>query len=1421
MRNSLRTLTPLMFLIAVLFLFCTTTCYATIVDSGECGVEGDNVKWTKDDKGKVIISGNGEMLDFKNSGPWQAHYPETTSVEIQSGVTSIGENAFAFSEALTKITIPISVVKIGKDAFNYCDNLKTAGPIGGGYDIQFGWTDSIPDNAFCITYVSAESFPDDYNPSALKSIVFPESLKAIGQSAFSGCNQLSQIYLPDSIEEIGVSAFDYCVNLESINIPRNLINKSDDWIEWRMGIFRGCKKLLSAGPKGGNYNIIIESETIPLGLFSGNEYIESVIIPDGVTKIEPFAFEDCTNLCSVIIPDTVVSADTEHCGNKGEIFRGCPKLKTIGAIGSGCDIQFGWSECIPEDFFSHIGSAISVTIPDGVWAIGENAFYGCENLEHVVIPESVTTMGAKIGFDNDINSWYVSFSNYGTVFGNCKKIKSAGPIGSECNLEYGWKKKIPAFAFCRDEYLEKVIIPASVVEMGDENNYSFSRSIFKGCKQLKTAGPIGGDYNIQYGWSYSIPEGAFSHADCLEMASIPDGITEIGEKAFYCCEKLCKVYLPHSVQKMGKSVFKACKLINNAGPKEIAASNVNALSSNYSLNSNTITAYNLEFGWNTNIPENAFHEADRLEKVTLPRDVQKIGNNAFYKCKKVTDVYYPGDESQWRQVDICNNECLTDGSVTIHYNYNEDNCYTSKTLGGILREGEGWKINWGVTYEENSLGQKQNAKLRIELKGESSSEKNLLLTSTLGTGTTMPWLTEECGFKKTDFKEITILGSIKNNLNLIYEQFKGYSNVEKVILLGVSSIDQGAFENCSSLTTIDCGSYLTEIGSYAFANTSLKRIELRKSVSSIGKDAFSGCDDLTIYCYLDSLALRYAQNNFIDYVILDHVRSNELDFSKDVWSFKNYEDDQCKQDVSLLKELSPASRAVMQYTLARGREGHCFGMSATVILNKIGVDNIAALYNAPNIREIKDNDLVKARICYYAATQALYDRSKEIVSFSRYSDKEKLDLLASRADTVKDGGTPVLLGVGSKTGSGHALVAYAVESGIFKSNATNKQYDHRILVYDPNFTEFTGQSCLLYNEGTDQWEMPFYEGGLSYLGGGSGYSSEKGGVLKYATNDINVFDAKQDTTGYNAEVRIASKTKIIITDNSGAEWIVDPTIGLIQGPDVTYYYDSDSEIDAIEASSLHIVLPNPDAVYSFKTESGNAEDLDIHVLYDDKFLSVDADAASGAKIDPYGSVAVEGNKGKYELVAADDTMENSGKYDTFAVAGENSGNTTISLKATGAEISGDNIQDSTVTASNVEESSSQTIKSEIKAFVESDVKKESDDTGKDLEIKKKKNTMTVKAKAVSLKAPVLKKKDKKIKKSKAFTVSKNQGKVTFKMSKIKKTLKKKITISKDGVIKVKKGTKKGKYQFKVAVTAAGNESYKPLTRTVTVTIKVK
>ncbi|MBQ7504931.1 MAG: Ig-like domain-containing protein [Ruminococcus sp.] len=100
-------------------------------------------------------------------------------------------------------------------------------------------------------------------------------------------------------------------------------------------------------------------------------------------------------------------------------------------------------------------------------------------------------------------------------------------------------------------------------------------------------------------------------------------------------------------------------------------------------------------------------------------------------------------------------------------------------------------------------------------------------------------------------------------------------------------------------------------------------------------------------------------------------------------------------------------------------------------------------------------------------------------------------------------------------------------------------------------------------------------------------------------------------------------------------------------------------------------------------------------------------------------------------------------------------------------------------------------------------------------VSKKANTMTVKAKACSAKA----KKNTTIKKAKAFTIKNAKGKVTFK----KASGDKKITINKKtGNITVKKGLKKGKtYKLSVKVTAAGNTAYKPVTKSVTVKIKIK
>jgi endo-1,4-beta-xylanase len=103
-------------------------------------------------------------------------------------------------------------------------------------------------------------------------------------------------------------------------------------------------------------------------------------------------------------------------------------------------------------------------------------------------------------------------------------------------------------------------------------------------------------------------------------------------------------------------------------------------------------------------------------------------------------------------------------------------------------------------------------------------------------------------------------------------------------------------------------------------------------------------------------------------------------------------------------------------------------------------------------------------------------------------------------------------------------------------------------------------------------------------------------------------------------------------------------------------------------------------------------------------------------------------------------------------------------------------------------------------------------------LEKKANTLSVKGKTVTVKYSKLKKSNQSVSKDKALTVSKAQGKVTYS----KTSGNKKITINKtSGKITVKKGLKKGTYKVKIKVSAAGNSTYKALSKTVTVTIKVK
>ena len=193
---------------------------ATIA-SGYCG---DAVMWKLYETGELKIYGTGEMTNYSSndSRPWHDYVSQISSVEIEDGVTSIGDRAFATSTVVS-VTIPDSVTKIGNRAFDACDSLSSI---------------SIPDS---VTSIEQYAF---YKCSSLTSIVIPSGVTEIPHSAIRGCSSLASITLlgkvtsfgqyafadaimtsftiPNSVTAIGLGAFYACKNLTSINIPASV-----------------------------------------------------------------------------------------------------------------------------------------------------------------------------------------------------------------------------------------------------------------------------------------------------------------------------------------------------------------------------------------------------------------------------------------------------------------------------------------------------------------------------------------------------------------------------------------------------------------------------------------------------------------------------------------------------------------------------------------------------------------------------------------------------------------------------------------------------------------------------------------------------------------------------------------------------------------------------------------------------------------------------------------------------------------------------------------------------------------------------------------------------------------------------------------------------------------------------------------------
>ena len=167
---------------------------------------------------------------------------------------------------------------------------------------------------------------------SLASITIPNGVTSIGYWAFENCTSLTSVTIPDSVTEIGARAFSGCTSLTSVTIPDSVTKIGsyvfcdtaycNDESNWKNGLLYIGNHLIKAEGVSGNVEIRQGTKTIAGNAFNSCTSLTSITIPDSVTSIEGYAFCGCTSLTSVTIPDSVTSIGWYA-------FKDCTSLKGI------------------------------------------------------------------------------------------------------------------------------------------------------------------------------------------------------------------------------------------------------------------------------------------------------------------------------------------------------------------------------------------------------------------------------------------------------------------------------------------------------------------------------------------------------------------------------------------------------------------------------------------------------------------------------------------------------------------------------------------------------------------------------------------------------------------------------------------------------------------------------------------------------------------------------------------------------------------------------------------------------------------------------------------------------------------------------------------------------------------------------------
>lgn len=333
---------------------------STVAHADESGICGDNLTWTYyESSHSLVIAGSGDMYLFisEKDVPWYNFRGEIVSITLPQGVTSIGNYAFMSSTSLTSVTIPNSVTAIGNAAFWDCIGLTSF---------------TIPNS---VTSIGNYAF---YNCSSLISVTIGKGVTDIGVSAFLNCSSLTSVTIPNSVKSIGGGSFASCSGLASIIVESG--NNIYDSRNNCNAIIESNNNTLLFGCKN---TVIPNSVTsIGRGAFNGCSGLTSVSIPQSVTSIGDNAFNNCSGLSAVYISDLAAWCNLTFSYNYNNPLYYAHTLYLNGEEIKDLIIPNNVTT-IGKYVFNNCSVLNSVTIGNNVTSVGNGAFQNCSNLTSV------------------------------------------------------------------------------------------------------------------------------------------------------------------------------------------------------------------------------------------------------------------------------------------------------------------------------------------------------------------------------------------------------------------------------------------------------------------------------------------------------------------------------------------------------------------------------------------------------------------------------------------------------------------------------------------------------------------------------------------------------------------------------------------------------------------------------------------------------------------------------------------------------------------------------------------------------------------------------------------------------------------------------------------------------------------------------